>query len=110
MKERFFEVAKAMSKHSGHDTHKMGAVIVKKNRRISTGYNKLKTHPRSLHPQSMIHAELDCILGCSKEDLLGADLYIYRQHKDGKVANAKPCIYCSKLIEQTGIKNIYYTN
>jgi deoxycytidylate deaminase len=49
MKNRFFDVAKAASKHSDHPAHKLGAVIVKGNKIISVGFNKNKTHTKSNH-------------------------------------------------------------
>lgn len=110
MKPRFFAIAKAMSIHSDHHTHKIGTAIIKKNRVISTGYNKLKTHPSAKNPFSMTHAELDCILGVSKEDLLGSDIYVFRQQSNGNIACSKPCKHCQQLILSAGIKNVFYTD
>jgi dCMP deaminase len=88
----------------------MGAVVVKKNKVIGMGFNKIKTHPKSNHPQKMIHAELDAILDCSEEDLIGADLYVFREYKNGEWACAKPCKHCQELISLCGVKNVFYTD
>lgn len=110
MKQRFFKEAKLASFESVHDTAHIGAVIVKNNEVINAGYNKLKTHPKSNNPWFTIHAELDSILGLSKEDLLNSDIYIYREDRNGNLACCKPCQYCQKLIASAGIKNVYYTD
>ena len=109
MKRKFFKLAKALADRSEHHT-KIGAVIVKKNRVISVGYNKpRKTHPKSKHPFSTIHAELDAILGVSRKDLKDATIYVYREYKNGNPALARPCKYCWMHLEEVGIKKVYYT-
>ena len=110
MKLKFFDIAKAMSEHSQHHTHHMGAVIVKKNRVLSLGTNKIKTHPSANTKYKTIHAEFDAIFGLSKEELEGADIYIYRQHRNGMPACSKPCLHCAELIDLAKIKNVYYTD
>ena len=106
---RFFDIAARLSKKAQY-CHKLGAVVVHKNRPIGFGFNKPhKSHPRSLNKYNNIHAELDSILGLSYNELDGADIYIYRQTKDGKPALAKPCSSCMELLKKVGIKTICYT-
>lgn len=91
--------------------HQVGAVIVNKNRIIGLGFNKAtKTHPRSPHPFKTIHAELDSILGIPKEHLRGSEIYVYREYVGGKPAMARPCKYCWALLQEVGIKTVYYTD
>lgn len=109
MKVRFFDLAKALSKKSTYH-HQMGAVVVKKSRVIGVGFNKpSKTHPKSNTKFNTIHAELDAILGLDRSDLKGADIYVFREYKDGRPAMAKPCPHCQQLLIEVGIRNIYYT-
>ena len=108
MKPRNFELAKELSKHSTYK-YQLGAVVVKGNRILSTGFNTMRTSPRSTHPYSTLHAEMSAILK-ARCDITGSDLYVYRQTKDGCLASSKPCPYCMKLIKSAGIKNIYYTD
>ena len=110
MKQRFFNIAKVASQKSVHHTAKIGAVVVKRGNIISIGFNQLKTHAKSPHPYSMIHAEFDSIFGCSREDLKNSDIYVYRETKDGRLACSKPCESCQKFISSNGIKNVYYTD
>lgn len=110
MKVKFFDVAKALSKKSTYH-HQMGAVVVKKNRVLGVGFNKPgKTHPRSNNKFKTIHAELDAILGLPLDELRGADIYVYREYRDGSLAMAKPCLHCQQLLVEVGIRTVYYTN
>lgn len=105
-----FRLARLASKHSDFDKYKMGAVIVKKKRPISIGFNQLKSHPTyadCIHVFS-IHAEVSAIIK-SIDDVYRSDIYIYRENKYGNPVMAKPCIHCRRVLEELGVKNIYYT-
>lgn len=104
----FVKVAKEAASNSTHH-HKLGAVIVKKGRVISVGFNKpRKTHPKSNTRFKTIHAEFDAILGCDQEDLRGATLYVVRSARSGPNL-AKPCSCCMELIKLVGIKKVVYS-
>lgn len=109
MKPRFFDLAKKLSYRSDHQQHRLGCVIVKKNRVISVGWNVLKTHTQSPHPYRSIHAEFSAIIGVDKRELKGSDVYVYRENKNGTPALARPCIHCYKCLQQVGVEKIYYT-
>lgn len=106
--EKFLNLAKEASQNSTYH-HKLGAVIVKKNRVVSIGYNKPhKTHPRSNTRFKTVHAEFDAILASNKEDLKGATIYVLRVAKSG-LNLAKPFPCCMDLIKMVGIKKIIYS-
>jgi len=108
-KRRFFDLAKKLSYKSEYH-HKLGAVVVKKGKVIGIGFNKPnKTHTKATTPFKTIHAEFDAIIGVSKEDLIGATIYVYRQHADGSPASSKPCASCENLIRLAGISKVCYT-
>lgn len=107
MKLKYFTLAQQMAANASHSM-KHGAVLVKKGKVISVGFNKVKTHPKSPHPFNQIHAEVDAIFN-SRTNLKGTELYIYRETKDGLPAMSKPCAHCQKLINSVGIKRIYYS-
>ena len=109
MKSKYFDLAQKLSLKSTHPKHKLGCVVVKKNEVIGLGFNKFKTHPKSKHPFQMIHAELDATLGINREVLSGAEVYVYRETKDGAQAIAKPCPYCEAALREVGVKKVYYT-
>lgn len=108
MKQKFFDLARTLSKHSEHSTHKHGCVIVNKSRVISVGFNKMKTTTKSTHPYPTIHAEMDAIFK-ARTDLRGTTLYVYRGTKDGSPSSSKPCEHCMKVIKEAGIKKIFYS-
>lgn len=108
MKLKFFDLAKKLSTRSDH-RHKLGAVIVRKNRIISFGWNETKTHSKSNHPWKALHAETSAIIYANPKELIGSEIYIYRELKDGTPADSRPCEFCMKLIRQVGIETIYFS-
>ena len=103
----FIEIAKVISKRSKDPHTKVGAVLVKNNCIIGTGYNG---DPRNFKykfnwntPEKykyVIHAEMNavanaCYNGCEIKD---SSIYL----------TLSPCNECIKLLVQFGIKNIYY--
>lgn len=109
MKMRYFELAKRLTQFADHRQHKIGVVLIKKNRILSFGYNLLKTHRYANTKYKYIHAEFRAIWGVDPLDLNGATIYIFRQHRDGSPAMAKPCPSCLELIKSVGIKRICYS-
>jgi len=110
------ELAERLCNKSGFSRYPMSAVIYKfkKNKSvvISTGVNRhlfigqtKQTRGKYGTPYS-IHAERDAIMGCSKQDLYGAHIYVHR--KGYKLA--RPCIKCMNLIMSTGINHIHWSN
>lgn len=105
---------------------KYGAVIVKDDVVISTGYNgsprgfenccDLGTCPRierDLHQGDgygicrAIHAEMNALLNCSRQQTIGADLYLTGVNPaDNSIHRAKPCPLCARSIIQAGINNV----
>jgi len=81
----YFKLARNVSKYSDHKT-KVGCVICKK-RPIAVGANHIKTHPRCNDGFSKsTHAEVKAIINSGQEDLSGATVYVYREHKNGSPA------------------------
>lgn len=107
--KRFFELAKRSSIHSNHPIHQMGAVLVKKNKVVSFGFNSSKTHCKSNTPFKSIHAEFSAILVAGLKDLSQHEIYIHRNRKDGSLGEAKPCIHCEHMLKSMGIKKVHYT-
>lgn len=105
---------------------KYGAVIVKDDAVISTGYNgaprdfdscfdigKCPRIQRDMHQGDgygicrAIHAEANALLNCSRQQTLGADLYLVGVNpQDNAIHRAKPCPVCARLIIQAGIRNV----
>lgn len=106
---------------------KYGAVIVKDDVVISTGYNgaprgfdnccdlgKCPRMERGMHQGDgygicrAVHAEANALLNCSRQQTIGADLYLSGVNPgDNSIHKAKPCPLCARTIIQAGIRNVY---
>ena len=106
---------------------KYGAVIVKNDAVISTRYNgspramenccdigKCPRIDKNMHQGEgysickAVHAEANALLNCSREQTVGADLYLTGVNPDdGSVHIAKPCPLCARMIIQAGIRNVF---
>lgn len=106
-----FRIAAKQAKKSLHRQHKLGAVIVKGNRILSTGYNSMR--PSSFLGTQTLHAEAAAVLKLLKarrlDDLAGADMYVTRFTRGGAVGLSMPCSSCTSLLRSVGIRNVYYT-
>jgi tRNA(Arg) A34 adenosine deaminase TadA len=109
------KTAREMSFLSSHPEHKLGAVIVKGGKIISKSFNQSnKSHTyvkrNGEHYNQNLHAELSCIFKVKNKELLrGAIIFVYRERKNGDLANSRPCPMCYELIQYYGIKRIIYT-
>jgi len=100
----------AIAAHRDKDCYyQLCALIVKKRRVISVGYNNPKTHPMALTKMQQLHAEMDAIVGCTRESLRGAEMIVVRARRDKQTGKAKPCAACETLIRSVGLKRVYYT-
>ncbi len=104
--EYFANLSLLISMRSPSTRLKVGAVIVKDNRVISSGYNGFPAgcEHRSIvfdgHEQNTIHAEQNAISDAARRGTAveGATLYITHF----------PCINCCKYIISSGIKSVVY--
>jgi len=87
---------------------RLGAVIVKNGKILSSAPNQKKTHPKwGSGNYKTLHAEGNAIYRAARKgiDLNGSDMYIYRQGNNV----SKPCPCCRGLMEEAGIRNVYYS-
>ena len=122
----YLDIAETVSKRSTCLRKQYGAIIVKNDIIISTGYNgsprgfdnccDIGKCPRielNMHQGEgygicrAIHAEANALLNCSREQTLGADLYLVGINpQDNSIHKAKPCPVCARNIIQAGINNV----
>jgi deoxycytidylate deaminase len=104
-------LASKQAKKSTFERYRLGAVIVKGNRVLATGYNEIRYSKRLR--KSNIHAEEAAILKLLKEnrlqDLNGSAIYVSRVCPSGRTAMAKPCKTCAELIRSVGLDKVIYT-
>ena len=117
----YFNAAKAISKHSDHPQYKLGCVVVDRHKIISSGANsRSRTHGLQARIDTehfgctcpgYKHAEVDALLPLIKKgvDLSKASIYVYREHKNGTLALARPCARCEALLRKYKIKRVFYT-
>ncbi len=108
-----------------------GAIIVKNDEIISTGYvgaprgrancsdlgyctrEKLNV-PRGERYElcRSVHAEANAIISAARADMIGATLYLVgKEKKTGElVANANPCSMCKRMIINAGIATVIVRN
>ena len=109
---------------------KYGAIIVKADEILSTGYNGA---PRGRENCSdlgfctrehlnipsgeryelcrSVHAEQNAIISCSRRDMIGSTLYLVgRDAKTDELIKAEPCSLCRRFILNAGIEKIVARN
>ena len=105
---RYARMALIWAENSYCERRKVGALVVKNNMIISDGYNGTPTgfenvceDENNVSKPYVLHAEANAItkLARSSNSSDGATLYV----------TASPCIECAKLIIQSGIKRVIYT-
>ena len=104
---RYLRMARIWAENSYCERRKVGAIVVKDKMIISDGYNGTPEGFENVCEDSnqitkpyVLHAEANAItkLARSSNNSEGATLYV----------TASPCIECSKLIIQSGIKRVVY--
>ena len=104
---RYLRMARLWAENSYCERRKVGALIVKDKMIISDGYNgtpagfeNVCEDENHLTKPYVLHAEANAItkIARSGNNSEGATLYV----------TDAPCIECSKLIIQSGIKKVFY--
>ena len=105
--QRYLEMAEIWAKNSYCKRRQVGALIVKDRMIISDGYNgtpsgfeNICEDENGVTKPYVLHAEANAITKVAKSgnSSQGATLYV----------TASPCMECSKLIIQSGIKRVVY--
>ena len=104
---RYLRMARIWAENSYCQRRKVGALIVKDKMIISDGYNGTPSGFENVCEENnvtkpyVLHAEANAItkIARSHNSSDGATLYV----------TASPCLECSKLIIQSGIKRVVYS-
>lgn len=116
----FMNIAKEIAKESKARKRKVGAIIVKDNSIISVGYNgtphgfdnnceyeeevmarSYKVEKKLITKPEVLHAESNAITKCAKSTASSEGASIF--------TTTMPCLECSKLIVQSGITEVIYS-
>ncbi|MFH1306136.1 MAG: deaminase [Candidatus Micrarchaeota archaeon] len=117
--EYFIEIAKVVASRSNCSRRKIGAVIVKDKRIISTGYNGTPRGvkncneggcPRCNSPEVQSGKDLEeCFCCHAEENSIVMAAYHGISLKGGTVYTTfSPCLYCTRMIINSGIKEVVY--
>ncbi len=122
----YLKIAEAVLARSTCLRRKYGAVIVRDDEIISTGYNgsprgepnccdvgycyreqQKIPHGERYDVCKSVHAEANAIISASRREMIGSTLYLAGQEADGTpVEDTTPCAMCSKLILNAGIETV----
>ncbi len=124
----YLDIAEAVIERGTCIRRNFGAIIVKNDEIISTGYvgaprgrknccdinecvrEKLNV-PRGERYElcRSVHAEQNAIISAERSKMIGSTLYLVgKSYKDGSyVEKSNPCALCKRMIINAGIKDIY---
>lgn len=127
----YLDIAEVVSERSTCLRRHWGAIIVKNDEIVATGFNgaprgrknccdlnycmreKLEI-PRGERYEMCraLHAEENCIISASRRDTIDSTLFLSGINVSDKeyVKNAMPCAMCKRMIINAGIKDIYIRN
>ena len=124
----YLNIAREVAQRSTCFRVKIGAIIVRDDAIVSTGYvgaprgtkdcfergeclrDKLNIpHGQRYELCRSVHAEQNAIINAARTgvSILGGDMYIWGEDKEGKIINAFPCFICKKMIINAGIDKVY---
>mgnify|MGYP000745867525 CR=1 FL=1 len=125
--EYYLGIAKEVAERSTCFRNKGGAIVVKGDQIVSTGYigaprktkdcferneclrDKLKIpHGKQYEMCRSVHAEMNAIINAARAgvSLFDGDMYIYHRDREGKEMDSYPCFICKKLIINAGINRV----
>ena len=125
----YLDIAQTVAARGTCLRRNFGAIIVKNDEIISTGYvgaprgrqnccdlgyctrEKLNV-PRGERYElcRSVHAEANAIISAPRSEMIGSTLYLVGlEYKDGSyVVNANPCAMCKRMIINAGIRRVVY--
>ena len=125
--EYYLNIAKEVAERATCFRNKGGAIIVKDDVILATGYigaprktkdcferneclrDKLKIpHGRHYEICRSVHAEANALLNAARSgvSILDGDIYIYHRDREGKELDSYPCFICKKMIINAGLKRV----
>lgn len=123
--EYFLAIAEAVARRSTCLRRQYGAVIVKDDVIVSTGYNGSPRgaanccdvgecwreannipHGERYELCAAVHAEANAIINGDREDMRGATLYLVGIEHGKRLEHPKPCLMCERLIANAQIAEV----
>lgn len=125
--EYYLNIAREVARRGSCHRGKIGAIIVKDDVIVATGYvgaprktrdclereeclrDKLSIpHGRNYELCRSVHAEQNAIINSARAgvSLLEGDMYLWAEDKNGNAANGLPCFICKKMLINAGLKRL----
>lgn len=123
--EYYLDIAASVARRSTCLRRQYGAVIVKNDTIVSTGYNGAARgvanccdvgecwreahgipHGEQYEKCQAVHAEANAIINASREEMEGATLYLAGFENGEQMPNPRPCEMCQRLITNAGITTV----
>ena len=125
-KENYYlSIAAEVARRSTCLRRQYGAVIVKNDEIVATGYNGAPRgdenccdvgscwrernnipHGEQYEKCVAVHAEQNAIISASRRDMLGSTLYLSGFEAGRPIEDATPCLICAWLIKNAGIARV----
>jgi len=121
--EYFLGIAEAVARRSTCIRRQYGAVIVKNDVVVSTGYNGAPRgadnccdtgecyreahnipHGEQYEKCQAVHAEMNAIINGNRADMYGATLYLVGLENGKRIEKPAPCLMCEKHINNAQIR------
>ena len=121
----YLNIAEVVAQRSTCLRRRYGAVIVKDDEIISTGYNGAPRgepnccdvgtcwreanhipHGEQYEKCVSVHAEQNAIISASRKNLLNSTLYLVGLENGVRIVDPKPCDICRRLIRNSGINEV----
>ena len=125
--EYFLEIAQVVSKRSTCLRRRYGAVIVKDNIIVSTGYNGAPRGESNCSDTGLcrreelhvpkgeryelcvsVHAEQNALINADPAEMNGATIYVAGYNMDNTFASGEPCLLCRRMIRNAMIAKVVY--
>lgn len=129
--EYYLKIAEAVSLRSTCLRRRYGAVIVKDDEIVATGYNgaprgevncidvgvcerERRNIPKGERYELCVavHAEQNALISAARRDIIGGTIYIVGTNvKDNTYADPQPCLICRRMLKNAGISRaVGYVN
>jgi dCMP deaminase len=129
-RDYYLSIAAEVARRSTCLRRQYGAVIVKNDEIVATGYNGAPRgeanccdvgecwreknnipHGEQYEKCVAVHAECNAIISASRNEMLGSTLYLAGfEGLDTPNDNPVPCMICSRLIKNAGIRTVINQN
>ena len=121
----YISIAAEVAQRSTCLRRQYGAVIVKNDEIVSTGYNGAPRgeenccdvgscwrernnipHGEQYEKCVSVHAEQNAIISASRQEMMGSTLYLAGFENGQEMENPEPCTICARMIKNAGIAQV----